>query len=72
MAEVSLQSRAGEGSEKANTTTTNGGEHQELDHIFKEATRLLEATDLPGANEALKTAEQVLVLRRRIFDLGPW
>ena len=72
MAEVYLQSHTGEGSGKANTTTPNGDGHQELGHLFQEATRLLEATDLPGANEALKTAERVLVLRRRILDLGPW
>lgn len=71
MAEVSLQSWTGEGPEKANTTVPNGNRHQKLDHIFQEATRLLEATDLPGANEALKTAERVLVLRRRISDLDP-
>lgn len=71
MAEISLQSRTDEDPGKTDTTTPKGGEHQDLGSLFREATRLLEAADLPGANEALKTAEQVLVLRRQISNLSP-
>ena len=70
----SLQNRtaASPGSADTAAPTANGGEQQELGRLFQKAARLLEAADLPGANETLKTAEQVLILRRRIFDLSPW
>lgn len=39
----------------------NGGDRRELGCLLQEATRLLEATDLSGANETLKAAEEALV-----------
>ena len=70
MAEVPLQSRPGGELTRPEAAASDGAEHQELGRLFREATRLLDATDLGGANETLKTAEQVLILRRRTFDLG--
>lgn len=61
MAETSLQRQVG---------VRAGGEHKELGRLLQEATRLLDEADLPGANETLKAAEQVLIVRRRIRDIG--
>lgn len=39
------------------------GEPRELGRLLREAAQLLENTDLSGANETLKKAEEALVLR---------
>ena len=43
--------------------TPDDGEHRELGRLLHEAIRLLEATDLSGANETLKEAEKALAVR---------
>jgi hypothetical protein len=46
-----------------NAGTPNGEDRRELGCLLREAARLLEATDLSGANETLKAAEEVLSAR---------
>ena len=71
MVEVYSSSWADENPTGPGARTVNGMEHRELGRLFREATRLLDATDLGGANETLKAVEQMLCVRRRVFDLGP-
>ncbi len=70
MAEAHLQNSNSEDFGRPDTTTSNGAGHQNLGRLFREATRLLDATDLGGANETLKAVEQVLYVKRWVFDLG--
>ncbi|MGB3633840.1 MAG: hypothetical protein WA982_07355 [Rubrobacteraceae bacterium] len=70
MTETTLQRQVGESVCGADAGLPTGEEHQELGRLLQEAARLLEGADLQGANETLKVAEQVLTVRRGIFDLG--
>lgn len=60
MSEATSQNHAPKYTGGTDSVSPLGGEPRELVTLFKEALQLLDATDLLGANETLKVAEQVL------------